>query len=142
MIKNIPNKYDMTMLSNELMESFEGKFDFLYLPLDFENKCNLGYAFINFIDPLHILMLSWLYEGKRWKVFNSFKECKLSFAKIQGKSELTAHLEKSCIMSKLEYSKKPIIITIKKPYPKVSLPSKYYDFVAENYTSLERFVFI
>lgn len=132
----------MVMLANEMTESFDGKFDFLYLPLDFENKCNLGYAFINFVDPLHILMLSWLYEGKRWKVFNSLKECKLSFAKIQGKSELTAHLEKSCIMSKLENSKKPIITTIKKPYPKITLPSKYLDFILENYPSSDNFIFV
>lgn len=142
MIKNIPNKYDMALLSSELNENFEGKFDFLYLPLDFENKCNLGYAFINFIEPLHILLLSSLYEGKRWRNFNSVKECKLSFAKIQGKAELTAHLDKSNILSKLENNKKPIITTIQKPFPKVSIPSIYYDYVIENFSSIEKFTFV
>lgn len=132
----------MNLLTKELDENFNGKFDFLYLPLDFENKCNLGYAFINFIEPLHILLIYSLYEGKRWRNFNSVKECKLSFAKIQGKAELTAHLDKSNILSKLENSKKPLITTIKKPFPKVSLPLAYYDYVMHNFTSIEDFTFI
>ena len=54
MIKNIPNKYTQAMLLETLNRNHSFSFDFLYLPIDFKNKCNVGYAFINFIDFRYI----------------------------------------------------------------------------------------
>ena len=36
MIRNIPNKYNISSLLEEINVCFEGKYDFLYLPLDYK----------------------------------------------------------------------------------------------------------
>ena len=63
------------MLLTEVNVHNQGVFDFLYLPMDFVNKCNIGYAFINFIDPVYILPFFEEMNGKNWSVFNSVKIC-------------------------------------------------------------------
>ena len=131
MIRHIPNKYTSKDLLNEIDIACKGKYDFFYLPLDTENDCNLGYSFINFIDPLHIVYFYHLFKARNWKYYKSHKECDLSFAKFQGKIELTAHLEKN--MNKMEDKKKlPMIFEINSPFPKIDLPVKYFEFIKNN----------
>ena len=96
-IMNIPIKYtvddlikkiDLTMGFNN--ETFFRNYDLFYLPMSKNNPKNLGYAFINFIHPLCIIDFYNKIKGLKWK--NEHKECQISYAKFQGKEELTEHL--------------------------------------------------
>ncbi|KAI3759561.1 hypothetical protein L6452_07458 [Arctium lappa] len=99
MIKNIPNKYSSAMLLAAINEQNQGTYDFIYLPLDFKNKCNMGYAFINMIDPLKILQFHKSFNGKKWEKFHSGKVACLAYARIQGKAALIAHFQESSLMN-------------------------------------------
>ena len=128
MIRHIPNKYTFDELLTEIDKVCKNKYDFFYLPLDNENDCNLGYSFINFIDPLHIIYFYKKFKAKKWQFYKSNKECDLSFAKFQGKYELTQHLEKN--MSNIEDKKKlPLVIDVIEPLPKIDIPKEYYEYI-------------
>ncbi|XP_076912700.1 protein MEI2-like 2 [Bidens hawaiensis] len=99
MIKNIPNKYTSKMLLAAINERHCGTYDFLYLPIDFKNKCNVGYAFINMISPMHIIQFYQDFNGKRWEKFNSEKLASLAYARIQGKAALVTHFQNSSLMN-------------------------------------------
>ena len=38
-----------------------------------QNRCNVGYCFINFLEPRYIPPFVQNFEGQRWKSFNSEK---------------------------------------------------------------------
>ena len=99
MIKNIPNKYTSKMLLAAIDEYHRGTYDFIYLPIDFKNKCNVGYAFINMTDPSLIIPFSQAFNGKKWEKFNSEKVASLAYARIQGKASLIAHFQNSSLMN-------------------------------------------
>ncbi len=96
-IMNIPIKYtvddlikkiDLTMGFND--ETIFRNYDLFYLPMSKNSPKNLGYAFINFIHPLCIIDFYNKLKGLKWK--NEHKECQISYAKFQGKVELSEHL--------------------------------------------------
>lgn len=99
MIKNIPNKYTSKMLLAAIDEIHSGTYDFLYLPIDFKNKCNVGYAFINMVSPSHIVSFYNTINGKKWEKFNSEKVASLAYARIQGKAALVTHFQNSSLMN-------------------------------------------
>jgi len=109
MVKNIPNKYDLTLILQTIDKNYKGKYDFFYLPIDFRNKCNVGYAFINFIDPKNIKSFYSEFHGKKWEKFNSEKICEIKYARIQGLEALIDHFQYSSVMNQQDKKLKPYI---------------------------------
>ncbi|KAL4470321.1 hypothetical protein ABPG74_011932 [Tetrahymena malaccensis] len=118
MVRNIPNRYNQEDFLRIIDINYKGLYDFVYLPMDFKNHCNIGYAFINFIDPKHIIPFYNEFNGKRWEMIRSEKVCYICYARIQGRNELIAHFKKSGVMSALvDKSFKPLIL----PNPQLDL---------------------
>ena len=133
MIKNIPNKYTISSFLEEINENFKNTYDIFYLPIDYINKCNLGFAFINFLEPLHIILFYELYRGKKWKKFNSDKICELLYAKFQGRKELITHFEKGKVLTFDTEDKRPLILPVPHHFPKINLPCYYLEFFIKLY---------
>eukprot|EP00347_Sterkiella_histriomuscorum_P003545 403363882 len=115
MIKNIPNKYTQKMLLSKINENHRDKYDFFYLPIDFKNKCNVGYAFINFVDSIFILKFFEELNGKRWECFNSEKVCEITYGRIQGKHQLIEHFDTSNLWFSSDRKVKPLILNVVQP---------------------------
>ena len=124
MIRNIPNKYTQSMLLEEINQNFDGLYDFFYLPIDFHNKCNVGYAFINFVETRDVVRFFEEFNDQRWRNFNSEKVCALSYARIQGKAAMISRFQKSTLLQK-DDSYKPLLFVSKgerKGQPEPFLP--------------------
>lgn len=98
MIRNIPNKYTKELMLETIDANFCEAYDFFYLPIDFKNNCNVGYAFINFKELKLIKPFFEQFNNKKWAKFNSEKICEIKYARIQGKSECEAHFKDSSLM--------------------------------------------
>lgn len=119
MIRNIPNKYDLPLIAQTIDKNHKGKYDFFYLPIDFSNRCNFGYAFINFTDTKFIKDFYLEFNGKKWEKFNSEKICEIKYARIQGYHNLMQHFQYSRVMNQQDKKLRPYIP------PKLSgLPNK------------------
>ncbi|XP_055810415.1 protein terminal ear1 homolog isoform X2 [Solanum dulcamara] len=109
MIKNIPNKYSqkllLNMLDNHCIHCNEqiadgddqpkSSYDFVYLPIDFINKCNVGYGFVNMTSPQATLRLYKAFHLQNWEVFNSRKICQVTYGRLQGIEALKEHFKNS-----------------------------------------------
>jgi len=92
MLRNIPNKYTRGMLIEQLHRTgFRGDIDYLYLPTDFTNRCNVGYCFINLRTPMARARFTSAFDGVAAQSclpgFNSYKVCQVTKAKWQGREE-------------------------------------------------------
>lgn len=100
MLRNIPNKYTRTMLIDQLHRSgFLGQIDYMYLPTDFANRCNVGYCFCNFRTSRARQLFCKLFDAQPAQNvlpgFNSYKVCQVTKAKWQGRSENVRRLRSS-----------------------------------------------
>ncbi|XP_044508866.1 protein MEI2-like 2 [Mangifera indica] len=115
MIRNIPNKFTREMLMNFLDDhckvenekaqvqnsvtkdeepALVSAFDFLYLPIDFQNRVNKGYAFVNFTTPGAAWKFYLASHNQPWGAFQSNKIREIASARLQGREDLVRHFEK------------------------------------------------
>jgi len=105
MLRNIPNRYTRDMLIERLNQNYEGQYDFVYLPIDFNSKCNVGYAFINFRTPT--ASYKFIQEFHKVKTkhclpgFSSAKVCEVSYARVQGREANMENLRDEKFIEKL-----------------------------------------
>lgn len=109
MLRNIPNKYTRSMLLEVIDEKFCGLYDFFYLPIDFRNKCNVGYAFLNFIHTHYAHLFIEEFEGYKLDAFKSRKVCQVSWGRVQGLQANIEHYRNSAVMSVSDAQHKPIL---------------------------------
>merc|ERR1719473_1287523 len=85
MIRGIPCSFSQDTLM-KLIDSagLRGKYDFFYLPRAGNNGSNLGYAFINFVDPESADLCTTRFNGIPLDISRSSKVCTISPGDIQG----------------------------------------------------------
>jgi len=93
MLRNIPNDYNFQMLK-ELVDSFgfRGQYDFLYLPMDFRKGANIGYAFVNGVNPAAAQRIRQAFDGFEDWTIQSAKTCEVSWSFPQ--QGLAEHVER------------------------------------------------
>jgi len=122
MLRNMPNNYSREMLLELLdSEGFSGQYDFLYLPIDFQTKACLGYAFINLVSAAAAMRFWRTFDGYTKWAIRSRKQSGVSWSGHQ--QGLDAHVDRyrnSPVMSDTvpdEY--KPVLFVdgIRVPFP-------------------------
>jgi hypothetical protein len=92
MLRNIPIEYTRGFLVDMMHKyGYDGKFNLVYMPMDFQNRVGLGYAFINFESTEIAEAFYQQFTGfKDWAV-ESDRVCELRWSDVQG---LEAHFER------------------------------------------------
>jgi hypothetical protein len=114
MIRNIPSRYSQQDLVLDLEASgFTGTFDFLYMPMDKNTCCNVGYGFVNFVDPYWARMCKKSFENYRFKsegYHGSIKRATVSVAHLQGLAKNMQHYEKSAVNISKHVHRRPLVM--------------------------------
>lgn len=129
MMRNLPLNYTRTMLLALLdAEGFHRRYDFVYLPIDFNSQAGLGYAFVNLISEDDAQHFCKCFSGfSRWSM-RSEKVCCVNWSRPnQG---LLSHIDRyrnsSVMHAQVPDAFKPILLVdgIRVPFPSASRPIK------------------
>merc|ERR1712054_189697 len=93
MLRGLPESYLRSDLLHLLdAQGFFGRFNFLYLPVDFKRNKNLGYALVDLVSPAEALRFLRHFEGfSSWTVLSD-KVCSVAWCSPQ--QGLEAHVER------------------------------------------------
>merc|ERR1712070_229381 len=93
MLRNLPNNMNRDALV-QLFDSlgFQGLFNFVYLPIDFSRKSNVGYAFVNLCNAEAASAFQAAFQGFQGWTGSSRKVCEAVWSQpCQG---LECHIER------------------------------------------------
>jgi len=119
MVRNIPNKYTPEGLLQTFGEYREA-ITFYYLPTDFKNRCNLGYAFVNFCDQQVAARFADQLQNQKLPHFEkSEKVLLVQPARVQGFAANVKRFRNSSVMGVLPDDCKPMIFDrgVQQPFP-------------------------
>lgn len=113
MIRNIPTRFTSLSFVRLLEDyGFGGTFNFFYLPMDFRSGKNMGYAFINFLDPDVGLKFVERFHARRLPVTTSKKVMEISPSRRQGLLENISLFRTSDLLNSVSLPHyKPLIAT-------------------------------
>lgn len=85
MIRNIPCKYTREDVIAVLDRAgLKGTYDYVNLPQNAARRANLGYLFVNFLEPAHVDLCRRMLSGKLFGNRSaSVKYCEVTFARVQ-----------------------------------------------------------
>lgn len=111
MLRNIPNKYTQNTLLQEIDDlGFVQTYDFFYLPMDVHNRSNVGYAFINFVDPVDAERFRNTFYDHRFQRFQSRKISSVCVAHVQGLDQNLRHFENRAVTHARNDQYRPIVL--------------------------------
>mmetsp|Transcript_54228 Transcript_54228/g.156702 ORF Transcript_54228/g.156702 Transcript_54228/m.156702 type:complete len:465 (+) Transcript_54228:2223-3617(+) len=112
MLRNIPNKYAQSTLLEEIDEmGFAGTYDFFYLPMDVQNRSNVGYAFINFRLPAYAQRFYAMFSEHRFRKHPSRKISNVSAAHVQGLDANLKHFENRAVTHARNNEYRPVVLS-------------------------------
>ena len=113
MIKNIPNRVTREELLDRIQTVMPvGSFDFLYMPIDFNNRLNFGYAFLNLSNEMYIDLFTLSFNKKRMFdniASTSAKLIEVVVARVQGFNANVNRLISSPVLFNADDGSLPLI---------------------------------
>jgi len=110
MFRNIPNKYSQAGLLKEMdAHGFKGKYDFFYMPMDVQNRTNVGYAFINFVTEEDAQLFLTAFANYRFKSFPSSKIGTVSPGHVQGLMSNVLHFANRAVTQSRNAQYRPLV---------------------------------
>lgn len=122
MLRNMPNNYTRDMLLDLIdWSGFKGRYDFLYLPIDFRTHAALGYAFVNLISSEDADQMREFFDGFSQWVLPSSKVCNAGWSNPhQGLESHIARYRNSPLMhANVPDTYRPILFSdgVRVPFP-------------------------
>lgn len=125
MLRNIPNPYNQRMLILELVSAgLDGKFDFVYLPMDRLTRWNVGYAFVNFVSSEAAAEATRKLSGRRFCRFGKRlgRPLVVSQAHLQGMERNREYYRNTAVQFDRLQGHRPLVVGQARSEATESLP--------------------